>query len=45
MKGSINKNELWVPALLVLLAAAVRLLLFSGVYGHDDWAYLFYIRS
>jgi hypothetical protein len=45
MKGAINKNELWVPALLVLLAAAVRLLLFSGVYGHDDWAYLFYIRS
>jgi len=40
-----TRRELWVPGLLLLLAAVVRLLLFSGLYGHDDWVYLFYIRS
>ena len=40
-----SRRELWIPSLLLLLAAAVRLLFFSGLYGHDDWVYLFYIRS
>lgn len=41
----VGRQELWLIALLVLLAASLRLLLFSGLYGHDDWVYLFYIRS
>ncbi len=32
-------------AALVALATVMRLALFNGVYGHDDWDYLFYIRS
>ena len=38
-------NERWGLGLLVILAAIVRVLLFSGIYGHDNWAYLFYIQS
>lgn len=36
----------WIIAgLFILLAAALRLGVFSGLYGHDDWPYLFFIRS
>ena len=38
-------NELWGLGLLVILAAIVRVLLFSGIHVHDNWAYLFYIQS
>ena len=29
----------------ILIAACLRLWLFNGLYGHDDWVYLFYTRS
>lgn len=32
-------------AALVALGTAMRLALFNGLYGHDDWIYLFYTRS
>jgi hypothetical protein len=43
--GGVRRGEFWLIGLLVLLAAGLRLTFFSGLYGHDDWVYLFYIRS
>jgi hypothetical protein len=40
-----HRKEILVPVTFLLLAAALRLTLFSGLYGHDDWVYLFYIRN
>lgn len=39
-----NRDFAWMAAL-VALGAAMRLALFNGLYGHDDWIYLFYTRS
>jgi hypothetical protein len=35
---------LWLMGV-VLLAVVLRLWIFNGLHGHDDWAYLFYVRS
>jgi hypothetical protein len=42
---STKEREIILVALLVALATAMRLALFNGLLGHDDWTYLFYIRS
>jgi 4-amino-4-deoxy-L-arabinose transferase-like glycosyltransferase len=43
--GPVQGKEFWLIGLLVLLAVGLRLTFFSGLFGHDDWVYLFYIRS
>lgn len=39
------RREVALVCLLTLVAAGLRLIWFSGLHGHDDWVYLFYIRS
>jgi hypothetical protein len=40
-----NKVDWAIIIFFVILAGFFRLLFFNGLYGHDDWVYLFYIRS
>jgi|GEM_PF-5318735 len=40
-----NKKSIVDALLLTTAAALLRLFFFNGLYGHDDWAYLFYVRS
>jgi hypothetical protein len=43
--SSMKTQDIVFVALLMALGAALRLMFFNGLYGHDDWAYLFYARS
>jgi hypothetical protein len=43
-KVSVGGVALWLMGG-ILLAVGLRLWIFNGLFGHDDWVYLFYVRS
>jgi len=44
-QATLDRRDVAGIALLIVLASVLRLSWFGGVYGHDDWSYLFLIRS